>query len=78
MTQQERKEILQKARELAREEFNSLPFEIRKKLANGYDRLLELDLLLSSGDSLCMLTLKDRKREVEDWLLEWYRVQEKE
>jgi len=60
------------AKEAARNTFNSLPFETRKKLANGYERLSEVELLLSKGDNLSMATVKKRKRELEQWILEWY------
>ena len=66
------KAAVKQAKEAARNTFNSLPFETRKKLANGYERLLEVELLLSKGDSLSMATIKKRKRELEQWLLEWY------
>lgn len=66
------KTAVKQAKEAARNTFNSLPFETRKKLANGYERLLEVELLLSKGDSLSMATIKKRKRELEQWLLEWY------
>ena len=66
------KNSVKQAKEAARNTFNSLPFETRKKLANGYDRLLEVELLLSKGDNLSMATIKKRKRELEQWLLEWY------
>ena len=66
------KAAVKQAKEAARNTFNSLPFETRKKLANGYDRLLEVELLLSKGDNLSMATIKKRKRELEQWLLEWY------
>ena len=61
------------AKEAARNAFNSLPFETRKKLANGYERLSEVELLLSRGDNLSMATIKKRKRDLEQWLLEWYK-----
>ena len=60
------------AKEAARNAFSSMPFDVRKKLANGYERLLEVELLLSKGDNLSMATIKKRKRELEQWLLEWY------
>lgn len=66
------KSAVRQAKEAALNTFNSLPFETRKKLANGYDRLLEVELLLSKGDNLSMATIKKRKRELEQWLLEWY------
>ena len=66
------KNSVKQAKEAARNTFNSLPFETRKKLANGYDRLSEVELLLSKGDNLSMATIKKRKRELEQWLLEWY------
>ena len=65
-------ELLKKAKQRARDEFNNLPFEIRKKLANGYDRLLEITALIQTGDRLNMAYLKNRKAELESWLLEWY------
>lgn len=67
------KDAVRQAKEAARNTFNSLPFETRKKLANGFDRLLEVELLLSKGDNLSMATIKKRKRELEQWLLEWYK-----
>ena len=66
------KDAIIQAKEAALNTFNSLPFETRKKLANGYDRLLEIELLLGKGDNLSMATIKKRKRELEQWLLEWY------
>ena len=66
------KDAVRQAKEAAQNTFNSLPFETRKKLANGYDRLLEVELLLGKGDNLSMATIKKRKRELEQWLLEWY------
>lgn len=66
------KDAVRQAKEAAANTFNSLPFETRKKLANGYDRLLEVELLLGKGDNLSMATIKKRKRELEQWLLEWY------
>lgn len=67
------KDAVRQAKEAARNAFNSLPFETRKKLANGYERLSEVELLLSKGDNLSMATIKKRKRELEQWLLEWYK-----
>lgn len=64
---------IQKAMEMATNTFNSLPYETRSKLANGYERLLEVELLLSKGDKLSLATIKKRKRELEQWLLEWYK-----
>lgn len=64
--------IIMQAKEAARNTFNSLPLEERKKLANGYERLSEIELLLSKGDNLSMATIKKRKRELENGLLEWY------
>lgn len=52
------KEILQEAKNAATDAFNSLPFETRKQLANGYDRLHEIELLLSKGDRLCLAYIK--------------------
>ena len=66
------KDAVRQAKEAARNTFNSFPFETRKKLANGYDRLLEVELLLGKGDNLSMATIKKRKRELEQWILEWY------
>lgn len=67
------KDAIEQAKEAARNTFSSLPFETRKKLANGFERLLEVELLLSKGDSLSMATIKKRKRELEQWLLKWYK-----
>ena len=64
--------IIMQAKEAARNTFNSLPLEERKKLANGYERLSEVELLLSKGDNLSMAAIKKRKRELENGLLEWY------
>jgi hypothetical protein len=63
---------IMQAKEAARNTFNSLPLETRKKLANGYERLSEVELLLNKGDNLSMAYIKKRKRELENWLLEWY------
>lgn len=67
-----RNEKISLAKEKATEVFNALPFEIRSQLANGYERLLEIDLLLNCGDSLCVRIIKERKKLLEEWLLEWY------
>lgn len=67
-----RDEKLSLAKEKATEVFNALPFEMRSQLANGYERLLEIDSLLSYGDTLSMRKIKERKKLLEDWLLEWY------
>lgn len=66
------KAAVKQAKEVAQNTFNSLPFETRKKLANGYERLLEVELLLGKGDNLSMAIIKKRKRELEQWILEWY------
>lgn len=66
------KVAIMQAKEAARNTFNSLPIEERIKLANGYERLSEVELLLSKGDNLSMAYIKKRKRELENWLLEWY------
>ena len=66
------KSAVRQAKEAAQNTFNSMPFETRKKLGNGYERLLEVELLLSKGDNLSMATIKKRKKELEQWLLEWY------
>lgn len=71
------KAAIRQAKEAARNTFNSLPFEERKKLANGYERLLEVELLLSKGDNLSVATIKKRKRELEQWILEWYNENKK-
>ena len=67
-----RNEKISLAKEKATEVFNSLPLETRSQLANGYVRLQEIDLLLNFGDSLSMRKIKERKKQLEDWLLEWY------
>ena len=69
---QKDKDTVRQAKEAAQNNFNSLPFETRKKLANGYERLLEVEMLLSKGDNLSMATIKKRKKELEQWILEWY------
>lgn len=71
----ERKELLLQAKRLASESFNSQPFETRKKLANGYERLLEVELILGRGDNLSIAYIKKRKQELEEWLLKWYKEQ---
>lgn len=63
---------IMRAKEAARNTFNSLPLEERQKLANNYERLSEVELLLSKGDNLSMAYIKKRKRELENGLLEWY------
>lgn len=70
---EEEKAVVQKAKEMAKNTFNSLPYETRSKLANGYERLLEVELLLSNGDRLSIADIKRRKRALEQWLLEWYK-----
>jgi len=72
------KEKLVLAKKKATEAFNSLPFETRKSLANGYERLLEINVLLHKGDSLSIAFIKKRKYELEQWLLDWYKEQTKE
>ena len=76
MTKSEKEETLRAAGKLASDFFNALPFETRKKLANGYERLLEVKLLLGQGDRLSLATIKKRKQELEQWLLNWYREQQ--
>jgi len=66
------KDAIRQAKEAAQNTFNSMPYDVRKKLANGYERLLEVEMLLSKGDNLSMATIKKRKKELEQWLLEWY------
>lgn len=75
MNSKERKEILLLAKQKATDTFNSMPFETRKKLANGYDRLHEIELLLHKGDQLSIAFIKERKKALEKWLLEWYNEQ---
>lgn len=78
MTKKEHDELVKMAVKAATDAFNAQPFEIRKKLANGYDRLHEINLLLSKGDSLNMRFIKERKRNLEEWLLDWYKEQKGE
>ena len=78
MTKQEHNKLIDLAKEAARATFNAQPFEVRKKLANGFDRLTEINLLLSKGDSLNMRFIKERKRNLEEWLLDWYKEQKGE
>lgn len=73
MTQYIDKDVIKQAKEKARNTFNSLPYETRAMLANGYDRLLEVELLLSKGDNFSISILKKRKCELEKWLLDWYK-----
>ena len=58
--------------------FNSLPLNVRKKLANPSGRLAEINYLLGKGDNLCLATLKQRKKQLDDWMIEWYKEQKKE
>lgn len=67
-----RNEKISLAKEKATEVFNALPIEIRIQLANGYERLQEINLVFNFGDSLSMRKIKERKKELENWLLEWY------
>lgn len=67
------KEEISKAKELATDMFNELPFETRKKLANPMDKLIEIEILLNNGDSLCLAYIKKRKKELEEWLMDWYK-----
>lgn len=65
-------EDITKAKNLATDMFNELPYETRKKLANPAESLWEIDMLLHKGDSLCMADIKKRKKELEEWLMDWY------
>lgn len=67
------KEEILKAKRLATDLFNELPFETRQKLANPADRLTEIEILLSKGDSLCLAYIKKRKKALEEWLIDWYK-----
>lgn len=67
-----REEKISLAKEKATEVFNALPIEIRRQLANGFERLQEINLVLNFGDSLSMGKIKERKKQLEKWLLEWY------
>lgn len=67
------KEEISKAKRLATDLFNELPFETRKKLVNPADRLNEIEILLGKGDSLCLAYIKKRKKELEEWLMDWYK-----
>ena len=51
------KDAVRQAKETALNTFNLLPFETRKKVANGYDRLLEVELLLGKGDNIKLLVI---------------------
>lgn len=73
-----KKELVLLAKKKATETFNSLPFETRKNLANGYERLLEIELLLSKGDDISIAIIKKRRYELEQLLLKWYEEQTKE
>lgn len=67
------KEEISKAKRLATNMFNELPFETRQKLVHPADRLTEIEILLSKGDSLCLAHIKKRKKELEEWLMDWYK-----
>lgn len=71
-------EIVLLAQQKASDVFNSLPYETRKRLANGSERLSEINLLLSNGDNLSLAHIKARKRQLENWLLDWYKEQKEE
>ena len=64
-------ELVKSAKQLARDTFNAQPFDQRKIFANPYDRLIEIEALLEKGDNLSMSYIKNRKRQLEEWLLEW-------
>lgn len=70
-------EELIKAFELSRSNFNSLPFETREKLASPYERLLEVEIAIDMAKQH-LEKLKRRKRELNQWLLDWYHKQNKE
>ena len=70
---EERKTTLEEAMELARTIFNSMPYEQRKRLGAPDDRLREINALIEKGDYLSMAHLKKRKKELEDWLIDWYK-----
>lgn len=59
---------VQKAMEMATNTFNSLPYETRSKLANGYERLLEVELLLSKGDKLLTHILIKSNKNIIDFM----------
>lgn len=70
---EEKKTMLKEANELARTIFNSMPYEQRKRLGAPDDRLREINALIEKGDYLSMAHLKKRKKELEDWLIDWYK-----
>jgi hypothetical protein len=70
---EEKKTTLKEANELARTIFNSMPYEQRKRLGAPDDRLREINALIEKGDYLSMAHLKKRKKELEDWLIDWYK-----
>ena len=72
------KELIIKAKKAATDAFNNLPFETRKKLANPLDRLLEIYLILDKGDRLSLAYIKERKKNLESWLIEWYKEEMEE
>ena len=78
MNCKEHDEMVSLAREKARDVFNSLPYETRKSLANGSERLTEINLLLSKGDNLSLAYIKARKSQLEKWLIDWYKEQKGE
>lgn len=70
---EEKKTTLKEANELARTIFNSMTYEQRKRLGAPDDRLREINALIEKGDYLSMAHLKKRKKELEDWLIDWYK-----
>ena len=78
MANKEKKELLSCAQSESSFLFNSLPLNVRKKLANPSGRLAEINYLLGKGDNLCLATLKQRKKQLDDWMIEWYKEQKKE
>lgn len=68
---------LKKAEELYRNNFNNLPIEMRKALASPYNRWLENELAIKQAEKH-LADMKKRRGELEDWMIDWYREQNKE
>lgn len=63
---------LSRAYECARDTFNSLPLETRKKSSSPIDRISENEIAIKIAEKYLM-ELKKRRTELNDWLIEWYR-----
>lgn len=71
-----KQEILKQAHDLYQSNFNNLPFEIRKSIASPIDRINEIDIAIKLAEKH-LDELKNRRRELEQWLIEWYNTNKK-